>query len=106
MDFLSVDGRHELLVIVDASLVPAPVPAIEPVLDELLHVRKWDAVLPAGVGKLVGPARSRQALAQIVEVGLRDVDAKRSDLGVAWHEALPGSERNDLFRYYHGGATE
>jgi hypothetical protein len=39
-----------------------------------------DAILPAGVRQLVGPVRAVEALVQIVEVGLRDGDAERSDL--------------------------
>ena len=45
-----------------------------------LSVAQRDAVVPAGAGRLVGPAGPGQPVSQVVEVGLRDIDAERPDL--------------------------
>ena len=58
-------------------------------LDELLHGVERHAVVPARVGQLVGPAHAREPLLQVVEGGLRHVDAERAERGVVH----PGNAR-------------
>jgi hypothetical protein len=81
----TVDGGGELRVLVELGLVLAPVVAVAPVGGELLEVAERHAAAPADVGQLVGPAGTVQPLAQVVQVGLGDVDPERPDLGVGGH---------------------
>ena len=59
----------------------APVVARPPVLGQLLQVVERHAAAPADAGQLVGPAGAGEPIAQVVEVGLGDVDPERPDLG-------------------------
>src|SRR5581483_10550567 len=54
---------------------------VGPVGGELTQVVGGDAALPAGAGQVAGPAGAGQPLAEVVDVGLRDIDAVRPDLG-------------------------
>ena len=51
-------------------------------LGQLPDVAERDAVVPADAGQLVGPAGAGQPVVQVVQVGLRDVDAERPDVVV------------------------
>ena len=55
-----------------------------------------DAVLAARAGDLVGPPGAGQPVLEVVEVGLRDVDAEGLD---GAHDGLLDLERNTSFRY-------
>ena len=87
---LAVDDRRELLVLVELRLLRTPVEPVAPVLGELLQVHQRDAA--AEVGAIVParhgdrPARACQPVAQVVEVGLRDVDAERCECVVLVHD--------------------
>ena len=59
----------------------APVVAAPPVIGERADVRLADAVV-AAARQLVGPARLIEPGLEVVEVGLRDVDAEGCDRGV------------------------
>jgi hypothetical protein len=76
----SVDRGGELGELVQARLVRPPVVGGEPVLDQLPQVGERDAVLPAGGGQLLRPAGEGQAVAQVVELGLRDLDPQGPDV--------------------------
>jgi hypothetical protein len=73
---LAIDLGGELRDLVQAGLVFPPVVAGAPVLDQLDEVVLVDPVRPADPRKFVGPAGTGQPVAQFVEIGLRDVDAK------------------------------
>src|SRR6266487_6497340 len=88
-----VDGRHELGKLVEPGLMPAPVVRGAPVLGQLLQVADGNAVGPTNARQLVGPSGTGQALTEVVEVSLGDVDAKRSDLGVASRHGLHACSR-------------
>ena len=62
----------------------APVELVLPRVAEVLQVREVGAVVPAAAGDLVGPARAREPLAEVVEHRLGHVDAERTDV-VARH---------------------
>ena len=79
VDRLAVDGRRELRQLVDPGLLGAPVERGAPPLGESLEVVERHALAPALARQGVGPARARESIVEIVEVGLRDVDAERAD---------------------------
>jgi hypothetical protein len=79
MHTLPIDFGDELRIPVPGRLLRPPVEAGAPVLGQLPHVAGRDAVGPADAGQLVGPAGGGQPPAQILEVGVRDVDAKGSE---------------------------
>ncbi len=54
---------------------------VPPVVVERSDVRLLDAVVDVA-GELVGPAGAVEPIAQVVEVGLRDVELERPDRGV------------------------
>jgi hypothetical protein len=78
----AVDRRGELRELVEPRLVPPPVVGGAPVLGQLPQVGERHAVAPADARQLVGPAGAGEAVPQIVQVGLWDVDAEGPDLGV------------------------
>jgi hypothetical protein len=90
VECLAVDGRRELFVLVELRLLRTPVEPVAPVLGELRQVRLRDAatdvgaVVPARNGE--GPARAREPVAQLVDVGLRDVDVERCECVVLVHD--------------------
>ena len=71
--------RHlELRKGVEPRLLRAPVEAVAPVLDQLAQVRDVGAVGPGLAGRLVGEARAREALAQVGDRVVGDVEPERS----------------------------
>jgi hypothetical protein len=90
VECLAVDDRRELFVLVELRLLRTPVEPVAPVLGELLQVHQRDAA--AEVGAIVSarhgdrPARVRQPVAQVVDVGLRDVDVERCECVVLVHD--------------------
>jgi predicted DNA-binding transcriptional regulator YafY len=76
--------------------VQAPVVAGAPVVRQLLKMRERHAALPAGVGQLIRPARTTEALTEIVEVGVRHIDAERAEVGHSPDRT--GPMRHDRFR--------
>jgi hypothetical protein len=87
VDVLAVDGGGELRDLVEPGLVRTPVVAGAPVLGQPLHRAQRHAVAGARPGHLVRPPGGGQALGEVVEVALRDVDAERPDLlALAWEE--------------------
>jgi hypothetical protein len=79
VDGLAVDLGGEVRKLVELRLVRAPVVAGAPVLGKLLQPRQRKAVVPPGAGDLVGLTGAGEPVGQVVQVGLRDVDAKRLD---------------------------
>ena len=92
VDVLAVDRRREVRVGVEPGLDGPPVELAAPALDELAEVAAGDAVLPARLDdaadrqplelrrrQLVGEAGLGEPVEQVVEIGLRDVDAERTD---------------------------
>ena len=77
VDALAVDGGRELREGVEPRFLGAPVEAVLPVGDEFGEVGLADAVVPAGAGEFAGPAGFGEAVVQLVEVRLGDVDAER-----------------------------
>ncbi len=87
VDCRAIDGGGELRKCVEPGLPRAPVIRRAPVFGQLLEIRKRHAAAPANARQVIGPAGARQPLAQVVEISLRNVDAKRPDRGVA----VPGA---------------
>src|SRR4029453_17993467 len=81
VDVLPVDGGDELGEPVEPGLLLAPVVAVGPVGGQRFQVAARPPAGPADPGQLVGPAGAVQPLAQVVQVGLGDVDPERPDLG-------------------------
>jgi hypothetical protein len=77
VDVLPVDGGRELGERVEAGLLCPPVERRAPVLGELLQVVERDSVVPPCIGELVGPASAGKPVAQVVDVGLGNVDVER-----------------------------
>jgi hypothetical protein len=59
-----------------------------PVLGQFPQVVRRDTAVPAGAGYLVRPAGAGQPVVQVIEVGWRDVDPERPDLGPIGHGSL------------------
>jgi hypothetical protein len=72
----TVDLGDELGVTVQPRLCRAPVVGRGPVLGQLLEVADGHAPLPADAGQLVRPPGRRDPAAQIVEIGLWNVNSK------------------------------
>ena len=70
----AVDRRHELRQGIELRLRLAPVVAAAPVPNELLELRQLRALRLIGDGLLVGPARRRDAPAEIDECLFRNID--------------------------------
>ena len=81
VDLLPVDRGHELRVRVDARLLRAPVVPGAPVVDELADVVARNAVAPVHARQLVRPADAAEAVGEVVEVALGDVDLEGAELG-------------------------
>jgi hypothetical protein len=80
VDVLAVDGGDELRELVELRLLFAPVVAVLPVLGKLFQVPERHAPAPTDAGQLSRPAGASQALPQIFEIVLRDLDPERADL--------------------------
>ena len=75
IDWPSIVGA-EVRELVEPRLLRAPVVLVAPVLDQLAQVADRDAVLPAGVVDLVGEAGRSQAVGEVVEDQVADVDRR------------------------------
>src|SRR5215472_15713303 len=80
MDALPVDLGDELRVGVEPRLGGAPVVPRAPVLGQLPQVARRYAAGPPDAGQLRGPAGAAEPVAQVVDVGLADLDAERLDV--------------------------
>jgi hypothetical protein len=89
VDPLAIDGGGELGVPVEPGLPGPPVVPVGPVAGQLLQVPEGHAAGPAHAGQLVRPAGPGQPLAQVVQLGLGDLDAERADLTVVHAGTLP-----------------
>ena len=92
VDLDPVDLGRELRQRVELRLGLAPVVVGRPVARELLHRRQLDALRPICDELLAGPARRRDAPAQVVELLLRNLDVEGPDLGCG----LDGAAHDDL----------
>ena len=77
VDLLPVDRRRELGIGVQPGLVRAPVEACAPVVDELANIVERNPVAPVDALELVGPTCTDEAVVQVVEDVLRNVDTDR-----------------------------
>ena len=91
VDVHAVDLGRELGQGIERGLERAPVVVGRPVARQLLDRRQLHALRPIGDELLAGQARRGEALAQVVEVGLRHLDVEGADVGgggvlrgVAW----------------------
>ena len=87
-----VDLGRELRERVQPRLDPAEVVVGRPVAGELLHRRELDALRPVFYELLAGPARRRDAPAQVVDLLLWNLDVEGPDLG----GGLDGGAHDDL----------
>ena len=78
VDLDPVDLGRELRKRVQPRLDPAEVVVLRPVAGELLDRRQLDALRPIRDELLAGPARRRDAPAQVVDLLIRNVDAGMS----------------------------
>ena len=83
VDIDAVDLAEELGPGVERGLLGAPVVLVAPVVAKLANVGDVSAVVPAGVGNGVVPAGAVEAIAEVVEDGVGDVDAEGS-----WRHAV------------------
>ena len=81
VDADAVDFGPELRMRVDARLRRPPVILVPPIGAELPHVRERNALRPVVDQLRFGKARAGEALAQVLEFGVADFDAVRSDVG-------------------------
>ena len=78
---------------VELGLARAPVVAVAPVLAELADGVDLRAVVPLRAGDRLGPARARQALAQVGQDGVGDIDAEGAGVSHRPHHSVRGSRR-------------
>ncbi len=83
VNVLPVDRGRELREVVELRLILAPLVGGPPVLGQPFQVADGNAVGPANVRQLVGPAGTGQPVIQGVQVGLRDLDAERPNFSAA-----------------------
>src|SRR3712207_421703 len=74
----AVEAGAELRPRVELGLAAAPVVPVAPVRAQLLRVLQRNALRPAAHRRRLGPAGAGESLAQVVELGLGDVDAERA----------------------------
>jgi hypothetical protein len=79
----AVDLGGELRPLVEPGLGRPPVVLVPPVPDQLPQVVRRYAVRPSHPGQLVGPAGAVEAVVEVVEVALRDVDEERMETAAA-----------------------
>ena len=91
VDRLVVDGGPVVLELVQPRLLRAPVVRLAPVVDELGQVVERDPVLPARPLDLVRDTGLGQAVAQVVEDGIVDVDLEALDHRPFDHGRVTGS---------------
>ena len=80
VDVEAVDAGLELLELVEPALLRPPVELVAPVLDELPQVGLVHPEPPSDSLRLIRQARPRQALAQVRQHFVRNVDGERFDL--------------------------
>ena len=90
MQIDAADRGRELAEAVELAFPRAPVEARLPIIGEALHVRQASARGPRLAGRLVRPARAREALAQLGDVGVGHVQCERFWSGRA-HPRAPGA---------------
>ncbi len=78
VDVQSVDVRLELRIRIESRLRLAPVIGGSPILNELLQPGQLRALRLIGDGFLIRPSCCRESLAQIGDIGIRDVDFERA----------------------------
>ena len=79
MDANAIDLGAEVSELVDGLLLRPPVELILPVVAKLSHVVQVGAVVPASTCNLVRPAGAGEAVGEIVEDRLGDVDGEGLD---------------------------
>src|SRR5215212_11832188 len=80
MNRLTVDFSRELRVRIEPRLVRTPVVPGAPELDQSLQVVNGNTAAPTNSGQLARPASAIESLMQIINIGLRNVDVKGTDL--------------------------
>ena len=75
----TVYGDLEIPESIDLALRGAPVVLVVPIPDHVLEPASLDTVPPVRITEIVGPARTREARAKVVElrIGHRDVEGFR-----------------------------
>src|SRR5882724_7900238 len=89
MDGQAVDRRAELRKAVDFLLAAPPLVVLGPVPAELLEIRQRHTLRPVRHRGRFGPPGSTEAVTQVREIRIGDLDPKRCDL--VRHGDLPGS---------------
>ena len=108
VDGLAVDRRREVRMDVEVGFDRPPVELAAPAVDEVADVAAGNPVLPArlddaagrqalqlGRWELVGETGSFEPGAQVVEIGLGDVDVERVDAGVGGRVHRHGAHRTN-----------
>src|SRR5215203_3547487 len=80
MNRLAVDFSRKLGVRIEPRLVRTPVVPGAPELDQSLQVVNGNTAAPTNSGQLARPASAIESLMQIINIGLRNVDVKGTDL--------------------------
>ena len=80
MDVLAIQDGCVLGKVVQSGLVLTPVVSVGPIRHEVAYKAQRDSVLPACAGQLVRPPGLAQPLAKVIHLGLRNVDAKGSEV--------------------------
>ena len=83
MQPLTVDIGRELVESIELGLDPAPVEAVDPIIDELFEIARVGAELPRRSDEGLGPARPAQTAIQVVEhrIGNRDLERLHQRVG-------------------------
>ena len=90
MDRLTLDLGHELGERIEAVLPGSPV-VLAPICGQAFEVAGRYAAIPPDAGQVVVPPGPAQAVAKVVDVGLRDIDPERADRLCTRHGLTVGS---------------
>jgi hypothetical protein len=83
MDVLAVDRDGELRVLVEPRLLLTPIKRRAPVLGQFLEIGERHAAGPPDSRQLIRPARAREAIAQVDELGFGHIDEEGLDRRVS-----------------------
>jgi hypothetical protein len=75
----AVDGRQEVVELVERTLLDPPVEAVAPVREQLLEIRAVGAVLPGLARPRVRKTGACETILQVAEDGIGDRDRERAD---------------------------
>src|ERR1039458_3572751 len=85
MDGLSVDGRSEVVELVQQRLLRPPVVLLAPVVDQLTQIVDRNPVIPPRPFDLIGESGPGESVLQVVDERIVNTNFKLLDSVTHWH---------------------